>query len=111
VTDISSFLDQEYQKEEEKTQIGLLPEEQYFGNIEYKLKIDPTNERLQGLVTQMNFRFQQDEQGEREAIYVIGVMDDGYPIGLSKTELLKSLRTFPPLTPREPLPNGVEKQR
>jgi len=38
----------------------------------------------------MKFRLEQDEF-EREAIYVIGVMDDGCPTGLTKKDLLTSL--------------------
>lgn len=53
-----------------------LPPEVERGNIEYKLKlIDPTPVRFEHLVTQMKWRLQ---EGLGEAIYEIGVSDDGY---------------------------------
>lgn len=53
-----------------------LPPEIERGNIEYKLKlIDPSPVRFEHLVTQMKWRLQ---EGLGEAIYEIGVSDDGY---------------------------------
>lgn len=53
-----------------------LPPEVERGNIEYKLKlVDPTPVRFEHLVTQMKWRLQ---EGFGEAIYEIGVSDDGY---------------------------------
>ncbi|NHJ49193.1 MAG: elongation factor 1-alpha [Asgard group archaeon] len=63
-----------------------------IGNIEYKLKlIDPTATRFEHLVTQMKFRLQ---EGQGEAIYEIGIEDNGYPKGLSEEELEMSIETL-----------------
>lgn len=62
------------------------------GNVEYKLKIiDPPATRFKHLVTQMKFRLQ---EGQGEAIYEIGLRDDGYPRGVSEKELKASLKTL-----------------
>eukprot|EP00047_Mylnosiga_fluctuans_P012501 m.26387 g.26387 ORF g.26387 m.26387 type:complete len:634 (-) comp4283_c1_seq1:202-2103(-) len=62
------------------------------GNMEYKLKlIDPTPSRFQHLVTQMKWRL---AEGNGEALYVIGVEDDGFLTGLAEDQLLASLRTL-----------------
>eukprot|EP00048_Salpingoeca_helianthica_P016945 m.234927 g.234927 ORF g.234927 m.234927 type:complete len:723 (+) comp19841_c0_seq1:354-2522(+) len=62
------------------------------GNMEYKLKlIDPSPTRFQHLVTQMRWRL---AEGNGDALYVIGVEDDGYLTGLSKEELEASLKTL-----------------
>ncbi|MCG3252821.1 MAG: hypothetical protein KAX09_03165, partial [Candidatus Heimdallarchaeota archaeon] len=69
-----------------------LDKESEEGNIEYKLKlIDPTATRFEHLVTQMKFRLQ---EGLGEAIYEIGVEDNGYPKGLSDKELKLSIETL-----------------
>ena len=73
-------------------EIKPLPPEQYYGNLEYKLKlIHTSNDRLEGLTTQMKFRLQ---EGHGECYYMIGVEDNGNPIGLSETELKESLETL-----------------
>ena len=62
------------------------------GNMEYKLKlIDPSPVRFQHLVTQMKWRL---AEGAGEALYVIGVEDDGYLTGLPEEQLDTSLRTL-----------------
>jgi GTPase len=62
------------------------------GNKEYKLKlIDPPPARFEHLVTQMKWRLQ---EGLGEAIYEIGVGDDGSLCGLSDDEMRKSLTTL-----------------
>jgi hypothetical protein len=62
------------------------------GNMEYKLKlIDPSPTRFQHLVTQMRWRL---AEGNGEALYVIGVEDDGYLTGLCPAELQASLKTL-----------------
>ncbi|WVR07900.1 hypothetical protein IAU60_004943 [Kwoniella sp. DSM 27419] len=62
------------------------------GCIEYKLKlIDPTPERFERLVTQMMWRLQ---QGRNEAIYELGLADDGTVVGLPRWEMDASLRTL-----------------
>ncbi len=67
-----------------------LDKESDEGNVEYKLKlIDPTATRFEHLVTQMKFRLQ---EGLGEAIYEIGIEDNGYPKGLSEKD--KSLEEY-----------------
>ncbi|XP_065323356.1 GTP-binding protein 2-like isoform X3 [Gordionus sp. m RMFG-2023] len=62
-----------------------MPPELEEGNIEYKLKlINPTNARLENLITQMKWRLR---EGNGEAIYELGVEDQGYFAGLSKKDL------------------------
>jgi hypothetical protein len=73
-------------------QLNCLPPEVEKGNIEYKLKlIDPTPLRFEHLVTQMKWRLQ---EGLGEAIYEIGVGDDGSLSGLTDDEMTKSLETL-----------------
>ena len=68
-----------------------LPHEDDEGNVEYKWKlVRPTEERLQQLITQLHFRL---GEGGNEAIYEIGVEDDGTPRGLSDDDLDCSLQT------------------
>ncbi|KAG1445396.1 hypothetical protein G6F46_010035 [Rhizopus delemar] len=67
----------------------LPPEADNEGNIEYKLKlINPTDERLEHLVTQMKWRL---AEGNGEAVYEIGIDDDGTIKGLDEDELNCSL--------------------
>jgi len=62
------------------------------GNVEYKLKlIDPTATRFEHLVSQMKFRLQ---EGQGEAIYEIGIEDNGYPKGLTDDDLESSIKTL-----------------
>uniref|UniRef100_A0A914VLF7 Tr-type G domain-containing protein n=1 Tax=Plectus sambesii TaxID=2011161 RepID=A0A914VLF7_9BILA len=69
-----------------------LPPEDEEGNVEYKLKlVNPTASRLQHLVTQLKWRLR---EGQGEAIYEIGVEDDGVCKGLSDNELQASLATL-----------------
>ncbi|HUU77166.1 MAG TPA: GTP-binding protein [candidate division Zixibacteria bacterium] len=69
-----------------------LVQESEEGNVEYKLKlIDPTATRFEHLVTQMKFRLQ---EGQGEAIYEIGVEDNGFPKGISEIELKNSIETI-----------------
>eukprot|EP01111_Echinosteliopsis_oligospora_P012342 TRINITY_DN4203_c0_g3_i2.p1 TRINITY_DN4203_c0_g3~~TRINITY_DN4203_c0_g3_i2.p1 ORF type:complete len:217 (+),score=63.47 TRINITY_DN4203_c0_g3_i2:136-786(+) len=63
-----------------------------FGNIEYKWKlINPTQERLEHLVTQLKWRL---GEGMGEAIYEVGVEDNGVPTGLKEEELQQSIATL-----------------
>lgn len=56
------------------------------GNIEYKLKlVNPSEDRLDHLATQMKFRVR---EGYGEAYYRVGVEDNGRPIGLGKEDML-----------------------
>ncbi len=69
--------------------------EKETGNLEYKLKLTPvryiSEERLESLATQMNYRI---NEGEGEAVYVLGITDDGEPLGISEEELEKSLEVL-----------------
>ncbi|XP_062852038.1 GTP-binding protein 2 isoform X1 [Trichomycterus rosablanca] len=69
-----------------------LPPEVEEGNIEYKLKlVNPTQYRFEHLATQMKWRLQ---EGRGEAVYQIGVEDNGLLVGLSEADLRASLRTL-----------------
>jgi GTPase len=69
-----------------------LPKEVEEGNIEYKLKlIAPTAERFEHLVSQCKWRL---TEGCGEAIYEVGVEDDGTPSGLTPEEMEASLETL-----------------
>ncbi|KAG7262211.1 hypothetical protein CRUP_012888 [Coryphaenoides rupestris] len=70
----------------------LLPPEAEEGNIEYKLKlINPTQYRFEHLATQMKWRLQ---EGRGEAVYQIGVEDNGMLVGLSEDDMRTSLETL-----------------
>lgn len=59
------------------------------GNIEYKRQLlDITNDRIETLATQMKYRL---TEGDGEAIYEIGVNDDGSYYGLDNNNLTESL--------------------
>jgi len=69
-----------------------LPPEQETGNTEYKFKLcPPTQDRLEQLVSQMQFRL---AEGLGEAKYEIGVSDDGSPIGITEEQMQQSLQTL-----------------
>jgi len=69
-----------------------LPPEPQTGNIEYKLKlVNPSDGRLEHLVTQMKWRLR---EGSGEAIYEMGVEDDGVMTGLNREEMEMSLDTL-----------------
>jgi hypothetical protein len=56
------------------------------GNCEYKLKlVNPSDDRLDHLATQMKFRVR---EGRGEAHYRIGVEDNGRPTGLGQDDML-----------------------
>ncbi|MFX1465603.1 MAG: GTP-binding protein [Promethearchaeota archaeon] len=64
------------------------------GNVEYKLTLTnllTNQQKLDSLATQMHFRL---GEGGGEAIYLIGVEDDGRLIGISETELEESENTL-----------------
>ncbi|CAM9243893.1 unnamed protein product, partial [Sphacelaria rigidula] len=55
-------------------------EEDDEGNVEYKLKlVDPPLDRLEHLVTQMNWRL---NEGKGECMYMLGYADDGRATGV-----------------------------
>ncbi|KAH6941785.1 hypothetical protein HPB50_023591 [Hyalomma asiaticum] len=69
-----------------------LPPEAAEGNVEYKLKlVNPSQSRLEHLVTQMKWRLR---EGQGEAIYEIGVEDGGLLVGLSASDMAASLATL-----------------
>ena len=68
------------------------------GNVEYKLKlINPTRSRLEHLITQMKWRLQ---EGHGEAIYKIGVEDNGVCAGLSENEMKSTMETLKTMAER-----------
>ncbi|XP_067681273.1 GTP-binding protein 2-like [Haliotis asinina] len=71
---------------------AILPPEEEEGNVEYKLKlVNPSDFRFEHLVTQMKWRL---EEGEGEAIYELGVEDNGIMAGLQDVELEASVNTL-----------------
>merc|ERR1719495_2373986 len=69
-----------------------LPPEPQQGNVEYKLKlVNPTNQRMEHLVTQMKWRLR---EGQGEAIYEIGVEDNGLMTGLCDVDMDSSIETL-----------------
>lgn len=69
-----------------------LSREVEVGNVEYKLKlVEPTPMRFQGLVTQLKWRL---AEGTGEALYEIGVGDDGTLAGLGERDMAASLDTL-----------------
>ncbi|XP_016355828.1 GTP-binding protein 2-like isoform X2 [Sinocyclocheilus anshuiensis] len=69
-----------------------LPPEAEEGNIEYKLKlVNPTQCRFEHLATQMKWRLQ---EGRGEAVYQIGVEDNGLLVGLTEEDMKASLKTL-----------------
>lgn len=75
-----------------------LPPEEEEGNVEYKLKlVNPSETRLEHLVTQMKWRL---EEGSGEAIYEIGVEDNGILTGLNDADLQASWETLEKMATR-----------
>ncbi|KAF9325358.1 GTP binding protein [Podila minutissima] len=71
---------------------SLPPEVDIEGNIEYKLKLIATApDRFEHLVTQLKWRL---SEGHGNAIYEIGVADDGSFVGLSPEDMDVSLKTL-----------------
>lgn len=71
-----------------------LTEESDYGNVEYKLTLlhkDQDTDRLEELASQMRFRLY---EGQGEALYYIGVNDDGVPVGLPPEELDNSVNVL-----------------
>jgi GTPase len=62
------------------------------GNHEYKYSLDHlTEERFDHYSVQMQYRL---NEGQGQAFYTLGIRDDGYPLGLSKDRLDKSLKNL-----------------
>ncbi|XP_068606624.1 GTP-binding protein 2b [Brachionichthys hirsutus] len=75
-----------------KTPPPHFPPEAEEGNIEYKLKlVSPTHCRFEHLATQLKWRLQ---EGRGEAVYQIGVEDNGLLVGLTDADMKASLRTL-----------------
>ncbi|XP_068178570.1 GTP-binding protein 2-like [Antennarius striatus] len=75
-----------------KTPPPFFPPEAEEGNIEYKLKlVDPTPSRFEHLATQLKWRLQ---EGRGEAVYQIGVEDQGLLVGLTEPDMRASLHTL-----------------
>jgi len=69
------------------------PEEEYYGNREYKLYLDTYNniDKLQKRSTQLLYRL---NEGEGRAIYLIGVDDNGISVGCNLPDLFKSIQSI-----------------
>ncbi|XP_036961821.1 GTP-binding protein 2b isoform X1 [Acanthopagrus latus] len=75
-----------------KTPPPYFPPEAEEGNIEYKLKlVNPTQYRFEHLATQLKWRLQ---EGRGEAVYQIGVEDNGLLVGLTEADMKASLKTL-----------------
>ncbi|XP_001599526.2 GTP-binding protein 2 [Nasonia vitripennis] len=86
-----------------------LPPEPEQGNVEYKLKlINPSSQRFEHLVTQMKWRLQ---EGHGEAIYQIGVEDNGKLAGLSRDDMKASLKTLRDMAARLGATTNVLRER
>ena len=53
--------------------------------------VNPTSQRLEHLVTQMKWRLR---EGQGEAIYEIGVEDNGLMTGLNDDDMISSIETL-----------------
>lgn len=53
--------------------------------------VGPTQQRFEHLATQLKWRLQ---EGRGEAVYQIGVEDNGLLVGLSEADMRASLRTL-----------------
>lgn len=68
---------------------GFIEKEQYYGNVEYKLKFEYMNDtKIKKYATQMKFRI---IEGNGEAIYLIGVRDNGQIVGQQESDIEYSL--------------------
>jgi hypothetical protein len=67
-------------------------QERYYGKIEYKLTLfEKDKQRIKHLTTQLNFRL---NEGKGQAIYKVGVEDNGNPVGITDEHLKGSLSIF-----------------
>lgn len=69
------------------------PEEEYYGNREYKLYLDTNNnnDKLHKRSTQLLYRL---NEGGGRAIYLIGVDDNGISIGCNLQDLFTSIKSI-----------------
>ncbi|XP_019745184.1 GTP-binding protein 2-like [Hippocampus comes] len=83
---------QKNNKNQNETPPPFLPPEAEEGNVEYKLKlVNPTRNRFEHLATQLKWRLQ---EGRGEAVYQIGVDDNGLLVGLSQADMTASIGTL-----------------
>lgn len=69
-----------------------LEPENEFGNVEYKEKLlNKTQTKIEKLTSQMRYRC---NEGEGEAVYILGVSDEGNPIGVSDEEFAESFNNL-----------------
>lgn len=69
-----------------------LPPENDLGNVEYKSQlVGPTESRLQHLATQMRWRL---AEGDGQAVYELGVLDDGEMQGLNPHDLAETMKSM-----------------
>ncbi|XP_029053158.2 GTP-binding protein 2 [Osmia bicornis bicornis] len=86
-----------------------LPPEPEEGNIEYKLKlINPSSQKFEHLVTQMKWRLR---EGHGEAIYQIGVEDNGKLTGLTREDMKASLKTLNDMAARLGATTSILRER
>jgi len=72
--------------------VGQISAENDTGNKEYKLKLlNPSSNKLEQLTTQLHFRL---DEGNGEAIYTLGVTDDGGLVGLTEDEFTSTKDVF-----------------
>lgn len=72
--------------------VSKLGKEREDGSVEYKLKVvEVDGDRLENLATQMKYRVL---EGGGEAIYEVGVTDDGQLVGLTQDELQETLENI-----------------
>ncbi|KAJ2520543.1 GTP binding protein [Coemansia sp. RSA 1939] len=69
----------------DETVSRLPPEMDRSGNVEYKTKLEAVSDsRITHLATQLQWRL---AEGNGHAVYMVGVRDDGYLVGITETEL------------------------
>jgi elongation factor 1-alpha len=76
------------------------PPEEFYGNKEYKWKIIPKDNNMKyiktnKLASQLMYRIY---EGDGKAIYIIGILDNGTPIGLNREETYNTLEMFKDIT-------------
>ena len=72
------------------------PKEVEYGNIEYKLKVITSDKkRIEQLASQMKWRM---NEGLGEAIYYIGINDEGDIDGISEDDYIQTIRNLSKIT-------------
>lgn len=85
------YIDKEFPKQ---------PPEEFYGNKEYKWKIIPKDinmldNKANKLASQLMYRIY---EGDGKAVYIIGVLDNGTPIGLEEDDIHNTLNMFKNIT-------------